>query len=599
MKLVTFHGHDGVRHGVLQGEPHAGSVVELGSGDLLSLIEAGPAGLARARAASGPRHDVADVRLLAPLLRPPKLLTLARNYQDHGEGAPARRADIGISGERIAAIGDLSAVSAERRIDASGRVVCPGFVDAHSHSDLSLLSDGRGLSKVHQGVTTEIVGNCGLGVAPLADRAAIDGVRSAIYLVDPDPAVTRSWRSMGEYLARVEDSGISINVAALAGHLGIHASVLGYANRLPTTDEVQRMRRLLDEALDQGAIGLSTGLMYAPISYAQHDELVALGDVVARYDRPFATHMRNCADALVDAVDEVLHVGAQSGCRVQASHLAVVGRRNWGKTAVALEHMDRARSEGVRVRADSYPYLAGSANLSQLLPIWAHEGGTAAMVERLRSTADRERIVRDWQDSLVARWEDVLICWVRPAGDASVVGKRVSEIAAERHVDPSATALDLIAAEEGLINMIAFGRSDADLERVLKHPDTLIGSDGLAVDPHGPSGSGHPHPRYYGCYPRLLGRYVREQAVLSLETAVHRASGLVAQTFGLADRGQLSVGSAADVVVFDPETIVDEATFLDPQRFPTGIDTVIVNGTLVIDRGVHTAARPGRVLRGA
>jgi N-acyl-D-amino-acid deacylase len=514
-----------------------------------------------------------------------------------GTGAPARRADVGIRGERIDAIGELADQPAARRIDVRGRVVCPGFIDAHSHSDLSLLSDGRGLSKVHQGVTTEIVGNCGLGVAPLADRSASEAVRSAIYLVDPDPSVRWTWQSMAEYMTRVESDGVSINVAPLAGHLGIHASVMGYANRLPTGAELLQMCRLLDQALREGAIGLSTGFMYAPISYAQHDELVALGKIVGAHDRVFAMHMRNYADHLVEAVDEAIQVGSDSGSRVQASHLAVVGERNWGKTVTALERMDQARTDGVRIRADSYPYLAGSANLSQLLPGWAHEGGTMAMVERLHSSTERERIREEWQSTLVQRWEDVLICWVRPGGDASVVGKRVSEIAAERHTEPDATTLDLIAAEEGLVNMIAFGRSDADLEAVLRHPDTLIGSDGLAVDPAGPSGSGHPHPRYYGTYPRLLGRYVRDQGTLDLATAVHRASGLVAETFGLRDRGVLAAGNIADVVVFDPDTVRDEATFLDPQRFPTGIATVIVNGTVVVDAEQHTGARPGRVLR--
>ena len=513
-----------------------------------------------------------------------------------GTGAAGVRADLGVRGDRIAAIGDLATRSATRRVDARGRVVCPGFVDAHSHSDLSLLSDGRGLSKVHQGVTTEVVGNCGLGVAPLESPSAIAGVRDAIYIVDPDPGVAWTWTSMAEYFTRVETSGVALNIAALAGHLAMHASVVGYANRQPTVDETRRMQRLLDQALEQGAIGVSTGLMYAPIAYADMLELHALGEVVARYDRVFAMHMRNYADHLLAAVDEALEVGVATGCRVQASHLTVVGQRNWGTTATALAHMDQARAEGVRVRADIYPYLAGSANLSQLLPAWAHEGGTSSMVERLRTPADRERIRREWQTTLVQRWDEVMICWVREGGDASVVGKRVAEIAAERGAEPDATVLDLIAAEHGLINMIAFGRSEDDLQAVLQHPDTLIGSDGLAVDPHGPSGSGHPHPRYYGCYPRLLGRYVRDQATLGLEDAIHRSTGLVADTFGLRDRGVL-VGRAADVVVFDPASVRDAATFLDPQQFPTGIDTVIVNGTLVVAASQHTGARPGRVLR--
>jgi N-acyl-D-aspartate/D-glutamate deacylase len=406
-----------------------------------------------------------------------------------------------------------------------------------------------------------------------------------------------TWTSMDQYLERVESSGVSLNVAPLAGHLAIHASVMGYQNRPPTRDEVGRMESLLDQALDEGAIGLSTGLMYAPIAYAQLDELIELGKIVADYDRVFAMHMRNYADQLLEAIDEAVQVGDRGGCRIQASHLCVAGRRNWGRTTDALERMDAARVAGVRIRADIYPYIAGSANLSQLLPAWAHEGGPARMVERLHSLADRERIRAEWRTTLVQRWDEILICWVRAGGDDSVVGKRVSEIAADRHAEPDATALDLIAAENGLVNMIAFGRSEDDLQTVLRHPQTLIGSDGLAVDPGGPSGSGHPHPRYYGCYPRLLGRYVREQGTLGLEDAIHRSTGLVAETFGIVDRGIVENGRAADLVVFDPETVVDEATFLDPQRLPTGVETVIVNGTPVVDRGTHTEARPGCVLR--
>ncbi len=514
-----------------------------------------------------------------------------------GTGRAGVRADVGMQADRVAAIGDLTAAEGRLRIDARDRVVCPGFIDAHSHSDLSLLSDGRAVSKIHQGVTTEIVGNCGLAVAPLADRSAVAGVREAIHIVDPDPSVTWDWRSVREYLERLESAGVSLNVAALAGHLAIHASIVGYANRPPTAEETGRMQALLDEAFADGAVGLSTGLMYAPIAYADLDELVALGEVAARYQRVFALHMRNYADQLLEALDEALAVGRAAGCRVQASHLAVAGQRNWGKCAEALRRMDAARAQGVPARADIYPYLAGSANLSQLLPGWAHEGGTRAMLERLRNARQRQRIRDEWQTTLVQHWQDVLICWVRGEGNQSIVGKRVSEIAAERGAEPDDTALDLIAAEHGLVNMIAFGRSEDDLLAVLRHSETLIGSDGLAVDPAGRSGSGHPHPRYYGCYPRLLSHYVRDQAMLSLEDAIHRSSGLVAETFGLPDRGVLRVGAAADALVLDIDGMVDRATFLEPQRLPSGFEAVIVNGTLVVDHDQHTGARPGRVLR--
>ncbi|MBI2755630.1 MAG: D-aminoacylase [Chloroflexi bacterium] len=517
-----------------------------------------------------------------------------------GTGAAARTADVGVVGDRIAAIGQIPADAPTRRaFDASGRVVCPGFIDAHSHSDLSVLSDPRARSKVHQGITTDVVGNCGLGVAPLAGPGAAAGVREAIYIVDPDRSVRWTWTSMAEYLERVDRAGVSMNVAALAGHLAIHASVMGYDNRPGTPDELRHMERLLDEALEQGAVGLSTGLMYAPISFAPTSELVALGTVVAKHDRIFAMHMRNYGDTLLEAVQEAVRVGAESGCRVQVSHLAVAGRRNWGAVRQALAVLDQARARGVRLRHDSYPYLAGSANLSQLLPGWAHEGGTAAMVERLRTPADRARITTEWQTLLAHGWDEILVCWVRPEGDARVVGKTIAEIATERGHQGDVVALDLMAHEEGLINMIAFGRSDEDLHDSLRHPETMVGSDGLAVDPDGPSGSGHPHPRYYGCYPRLLGKYVREDRLLSPEQAIYKCTGLVAETFGFKDRGVIAEGRAADLVVFDPATVIDRATFLEPQRFPEGIETVVVNGTLVIDGRQHTGAGPGRVVRGS
>jgi len=514
-----------------------------------------------------------------------------------GTGAPALQADVAVSRGRIEAIGALAAASARTALDATGKVVAPGFIDAHSHSDLSLLSDPHARSKVHQGVTTEIVGNCGLAVAPLASHDAEPGVREAIYIVDPDPGVAWSWRSVDEYFDRLASAGPAVNVALLAGHLAIRASVMGYADRLATADELQQMQRLLGEALDDGAVGLSTGLMYAPISFAPAAELVALGDVVAQADRVFAMHMRNYGDTLLEAVDEAVEVGRASGCKVQVSHLAVTGRRNWGKLPTALERLDHARAEGVRVRQDCYPYLAGSANLSQLLPGWAHEGGTAAMVERVRSSTERERVRRDWQSQLALDWDEIMVCWVRSGGDESVVGMRVAEIAAQRGQPADEVALDLIASEEGLVNMIAFGRSEDDLRAALAHPSTMIGSDGLAVDPNGPSGSGHPHPRYYGCYPRVFGTYVRQTGLLSMEQAIHKCTGLVADTFGVIDRGVLAVSKAADVVIFDPETIADCATFLEPQRFPAGIQAVVVNGEVVVENGCHTGARPGRVMR--
>jgi N-acyl-D-amino-acid deacylase len=356
---------------------------------------------------------------------------------------------------------------------------------------------------------------------------------------------------------------------------------------------------LLEEAFDGGAVGVSTGLMFPPAISADRAELVALGETAARHDRLFAAHMRNYNDHLIEAVEEVLDVARATGCRLQVSHLAVAGKRNWGKVPRALELIDRARADGLDVASDIYPYVAGSANLSQLLPEWAQDGGTPEIVRRLGDEAQRRAILEDWQTSLFFGWDEVEIVLVDP-GMEDLVGLTVEAIGRQRGQDPALTMLDLVRDTENRVLMVAYGRSEDDLRAVLAHDATSIGSDSLAMDPDGPSGIGRPHPRNFGCYPRFLGRYVREGGLTTLENAISMSTSAAADRVGLRDRGRLTEGAAADIVVFDEATILDRATFQEPKQFPMGIDLVLVNGAVVVEGDrQHDDVRPGQVLSAA
>jgi N-acyl-D-aspartate/D-glutamate deacylase len=512
-----------------------------------------------------------------------------------GTGAPRRWADLGLAGGRIAAIGDLAGAAATDRIDATGLVVAPGWVDLHSHSDLTLLSDGRARSKVAQGVTTEINGNCGMGGVPLP-RALADLTRAAHATIDPDPAVRWDWTDLAGYSSALDRTGLALNTAPLVGHLPLRISIAGEAARPLTADERTALVDSIDACLSDGAVGVSTGLMYPPAMSAEVDELVDIGRVLARRDRLFAIHMRNYSDHLLEAVDEALEVARQSGCRLQISHLAVAGKRNWGAVPRALERIEGARRDGVDVAVDIYPYIAGSANLSQLLPEWAQAGGPAALVARLGSAEERAAILEDWHQSLFFGWDEIEVVSAEP-GMEETLGLTVEAIAERWSMDPSLAALDLVERSHNRVQMVAYGRSEDDLRAVLTHDLTSIGSDGLAMDPDGPSSAGRPHPRSFGCYPRLLGRYVRDAGLVSLERAVQMATSAPADRAGLSDRGRIAEGLVADLVVFDPSTVLDGATFREPTLPPTGIHHVIVDGRRVVADGLQLDdSRPGRVL---
>lgn len=508
-----------------------------------------------------------------------------------GSGAPRRRADVGIQGDRIAAVGQLADDVAAREVDINGLTVAPGFVDLHAHSDLSLLSDGRARSKIHQGVTTEVVGNCGLSPFPApAERAA--EVRRAVAIVDLDAAVPMTWNTVRGYRDVLGGSGTAVNVVVLAGHVALRVAIAGDAPGVLSDADLARLADGADAALEGGAVGLSTGLMYPPARFADGRELEVLGHAVARHDAILAAHMRDYGPQLLDAVEEVVAVARVTGCRLQISHLAVAGRRNWGSVRRALDIVDAAIADGLDIGVDIYPYLAGSANLSQLLPGWAQEGGSDVVAGRLHDASVRSRIREDWTESLQLGWDEVFVSLVDPELEAVALGKSVEEVARAWDTDADDAALELIARTADRVQMVAFGRSDDDLDAVLRHDAAAIGSDGFSLDPDGPTGLGRPHPRSYGCYPRLLGKYVREEGVLTLERAVAMSTSVPAARLAIGDRGLVREGAFADLVVFDADRIIDRATFEDPATFPDGIVHVLVNGTAVIVDGAEQTVDP-------
>ena len=511
-----------------------------------------------------------------------------------GTGGPSRRADVGVRDGRIAAVGDLASIDAATRIDAGGLVVSPGFVDLHSHSDLTLLSAPDAPSKIRQGVTTEINGNCGMGPFPNPPARA-EEVRSANANIDNDLAVAWSWQDLPGYARVLEATGIALNTAPLVGHMPLRVAAAGQATRPLDQAETDRLVGYLDQALGDGAIGFSTGLMFPPAMSADREELITIAQTVQRHDKVFAAHFRNYSDRMLEGVEEMLDIGRSTGVKLQLSHLAVAGRRNWGKVPRALELIDAARRDGLDVACDIYPYIAGSANLSQLLPNWAQAGGAPAIVERLGREADVERVLRDWETELFFGWDEIEVASEEP-GMEETLGLTVAKVGELWGIEGGRAAMELIRRSEDRVVMVAYGRSEDDLRAVLRHEATSIGSDGLAMTSDGPSGAGRPHPRNYGCYPRFLGRYVRDQGLVSLETAIAMCTSRPAARAGLTDRGTIAEGQAADLVVFDPATILDTATFQQPAGDPIGIRDVIVAGAPVLREGAPTGSRDGRAL---
>jgi len=518
-----------------------------------------------------------------------------------GTGRLGFEGDLAVQGGRIVGVGGHLGPAA-REIDARGLLVCPGFIDAHTHSDLTLLVNPQAESSVHQGVTTEVVGNCGLSfvhAAPTHRAALMDNIYATLQFDDWD------WQTVAGYRARLERERPSINVVPMAGHATLRANVMGLEPRQASPIELSEMLRQLDQALAEGAAGLTTGLTYVPACYADLDELVALGRVVRDRDGLFAFHMRGQAAGLIPAVAEVLEVGRQSGVAVQISHHGAFGRDHWAKVPATLEMIDAARAEGLDVTYDVVPTREGLCALTSTLPPWAVEGGRQALLQRLQDSALRARCKKDWQHGLPdwqgyvrPDWETWTLTEVASAENQHLSGKTMAEAARERGQDPWEMALDLILEEEGHVGMASWNKSHEQIELLLRHPAGMVSGDAYVVAPYGLLGRSRPHWRSYGLYPYALRTYVRERGALSWEGAVQRMTSVPASRFGLHDRGVLSEGYAADVVAFDAERLQERATFADPHQFPEGVEWVLVNGEVVIQHGEHTGARPGMVLPG-
>jgi N-acyl-D-amino-acid deacylase len=515
-----------------------------------------------------------------------------------GSGAPACVADIAICGDRIVQVGQVQQRQARAVIDGAGLTAAPGFIDLHTHSDYTLLVNPLAESKVRQGVTTEVIGNCGTSPAPLGEEgyAVVRARMAQQYRLDV------TWRSFGGYLERLAASGIAVNVVPLVGHGTLRSAVMGYARRAPTAGEWQRLQALLGEALAEGAFGLSTGLVYAPGCYAATDELVGLAEVVGRAGGLYCSHIRGESDTVLEAAQEAISIGERARVAVHISHLKAAGAANWAKTPALLDLLEGARARGLDVTGDMYPYTAGATSLGALLPPWVHEGGLAQLLPRLRDAAVRARIRRDIEHGLDGWWNPVRAAgWAgiqisRAPRHRSYQGLRLSEVAARQGQDPLDAALDLLVAEDGNVGVVLFMMDEAQVRAILRHERVMIGSDAGATAPYGLLGQGHPHPRAYGTFPRILGTYVRELRVIALEEAIHRMTGLAAWRLGLGDRGLLRPGYKADVVLFDAQQVADRATYETPHRYPTGIAWVLVNGQVVLQQGERLPALPGRVL---
>ncbi len=529
-------------------------------------------------------------------------LVIINGHIVDGTGSPWYSGDIGIRDGRIAAIGNLSEATRKRTIDAQGRVIAPGFIDMLGQSETTILVDPRLPSKIFQGITTEVTGEGG-SIAPLNDTI-IEADRPGYehYKINPD------WRTFRQYFARLEKQGMGINLASYVGATQVRRMVLGDADVQPTPEQLEKMKALVRDAMHDGAVGVSTSLMYAPAPYAKTEELIALAAEASKFGGLYATHMRDESDSVLESIDEAVRIGREAHIPVEIWHFKVAGKNNWGRMPELIARVNKARAEGTDVEADTYAYTAWFNSMSAFVPAWAHDGGDAKLIERLKDPVSRARIRKDmetpakdwdneWQE--ISGPQDVMVSVVQNPALKQFQGKRLTDVAKAWNKDPMDTLFDLLIEDKAFTACAVFGMSEPDVALALQQPWMSIDNDSSGTSPDGILGEEHPHPRAYGTFPRILRKYVREEKKLTLEDAIRKFSALPAQRMRFVDRGVLRAGMWADVVIFDPETIRDVATFDDPNQLSQGMEFVLVNGVPVIENGKMTGALPGRVLRGA
>jgi N-acyl-D-amino-acid deacylase len=517
-----------------------------------------------------------------------------------GDGSPAITADVGVRDGKIAAIGNLRAAPARQRIEASGLTVAPGFIDIHNHSDYTILIEPKSESMIRQGVTTMVLGesrSAGPVKAGLNDdpRSGSDGA-------------TVSWTTLGGYFQELERRHMATNIASYVGEEQVWTYVKGYNQSPATPAELDAMKRLVAQAMEEGAMGLSTALLNPPSSLATTDNLIELARVAKQYGGIYSSHIRDEGEGVFRAIDEAIQVGKGAGIPVDILHMKIAHKKLWGRVNEIIAMVQQARDAGYNIQANVYPYTAGQNNLSSIVPPWAHDGGREKMLQRLSDPVARKRMhdevlhgLPNWYNHYLATgdgWGGMLLVSLRTEKNKPFQGKRMSELIRARGGDPVDVLFDLLVEEGGSVPTVFFHHSEQDMQLVLKQPWTSVGSDGTAVNPGGPTGRSHPHPRYYGTFPRVLGRYVRELKVLTLPEAVRKMTSMNADKIGLKDRGRLREGQWADITIFDQDRVIDRATFEQPHQFPDGIGYVIVNGVVTVDHERHTGALAGRVLYG-
>ncbi|MDH4019479.1 MAG: D-aminoacylase [Xanthomonadales bacterium] len=533
-------------------------------------------------------------------LIPVLLLTAACSKPEHdiiirggsvydGSGRPAEVADVAIDGDRITKIGDLKGHTGRKEINAKGLAVAPGFINMLSWANESLIQDGRSLSDIYQGVTLEVMGE-GISMGPLNEE-----MRQQRISRQNDIRYEVPWTSLGEYLQHMEDSGISTNIASFVGASSVRIFEMGYEDREPTHQELQNMKQHVHQAMREGAMGLGSSLPYIPAAFSSTSELIALTEVVAGYDGMYISHIRNEGDEIIAAVEELIDIVRETGVRGEIYHLKVSHKRNWGKLDEVIAMIEEARSEGLAVTADIYTYHASSTGLNYDLPDWVKEGGLEMLVKRLKDPAIKKHVI---EETDMIPPEDVLLVSFRNKDLRHYTGKSLAQIAEMRGTEPVETALDLIVEDNSRIGTVRFTMSEENIRKKVALPWVSLCSDSGSIAPEAPFTNSQPHPRAYGSFARLLGKFVREEKIITLEEAIHRMTGLPASNLKLDMRGLLSPGFYADIVVFNPETVADLATFEEPHQLAQGMYHVFVNGEQVLHDGEHTGATPGRFVKG-